>query len=104
MARDWFKDRWTPGLYRYIRHPLYLGFLLIFWSTPDMSIGRLLFAAGATTYVLVGARFEERSLLRRFGEDYARYRKRVPMLIPRPILASNRSSDELDSHPQRRSR
>lgn len=94
----------TPGLYRYVRHPLYLGFLLIFWSTPDMSIGRVLFAAGATAYVLVGARFEERTLRRRFGEDYARYRERVPMLIPRPTLASNRSSDELDSHRRRRSR
>jgi protein-S-isoprenylcysteine O-methyltransferase Ste14 len=73
----------TPGLYRYVRHPLYLGFLLVFWSTPEMSAGRLLFAAGATAYVLVGARFEEKGLLRRFGKDYARYREEAPLLIPR---------------------
>lgn len=80
----------TPGLYRHVRHPLYLGMLLLFWSTPEMTVGRLLFAAGATTYVLIGAWFEERALLRRFGEEYARYRERVPMLIPRPTRASNR--------------
>lgn len=73
----------TPGLYRYVRHPLYLGFLTVFWATPEMTAGHLLFAAGATAYVLAGARFEERDLLRRFGRDYARYRERVPMLIPR---------------------
>ncbi|MFW6193252.1 MAG: methanethiol S-methyltransferase, partial [Gemmatimonadota bacterium] len=72
----------TPGLYRYVRHPIYLGLLLVLWSTPRMTVGHLLFAAAATAYVLVGARFEERDLLRRFGEDYARYRERVPMLIP----------------------
>lgn len=73
----------TPGLYRYVRHPLYLGLLLAFWATPEMTIGHLLFAAGATAYILVGIRYEERDLLRRFGNDYARYRQRVPMLFPR---------------------
>ncbi|MFN0300933.1 MAG: methanethiol S-methyltransferase [Burkholderiales bacterium] len=73
----------TPLLYRYMRHPLYVGLLLGFWSVPVMTAGRLLFALGLTAYILIGIAFEERDLLQQFGERYRTYRKQVGMLIPR---------------------
>lgn len=74
----------TPMFYRQVRHPLYLGFLLAFWGGPTMTVGHALFAAGMTGYILIAVRFEERDLVRMLGQRYARYRQRVPMLIPRP--------------------
>lgn len=71
-----------PLFYRHIRHPLYAGFLLAFWAAPDMSAGRLLFAAGMTVYILIGIRYEERDLEADIGPAYAAYRRRVGMLIP----------------------
>jgi methanethiol S-methyltransferase len=73
----------TPLLYRYVRHPLYVGLLLSFWSVPIMTAGRLLFAIGLSTYILIGIAFEERDLLEQFGERYRRYRAEVGMLLPR---------------------
>jgi len=73
----------TPLFYRYMRHPLYTGLLLSFWSVPRMTAGRLLFALGCTAYVLIGIAFEERDLLRQFGERYRVYREQVGMLVPR---------------------
>jgi len=70
------------GLYKVVRHPLYLGSLLMFWTTPIMTRDHLFFAEVMTAYVLVGMYFEERDLVRRFGEDYVLYQKEVPMLIP----------------------
>jgi methanethiol S-methyltransferase len=72
----------TPMLYRYVRHPIYLGFLLSFWSVPTMSAGHLLLSAGATGYILVGIWFEERDLVHTFGDQYRRYREQVGMLLP----------------------
>ena len=72
----------TPWLYRRVRHPLYVGWIFIFWSTPTMTVGHLLFAIATTAYILIAVRFEERYLVDAHPE-YAEYRKRVPMLVPR---------------------
>ena len=71
----------TPGPYKLVRHPLYVGWITVFWSTPDMTAAHLLFAVGLTVYILIAIRYEERDLLR-FHLEYADYRRRVPMLVP----------------------
>jgi protein-S-isoprenylcysteine O-methyltransferase Ste14 len=71
----------TPWLYRQVRHPLYIGWLMIVWATPAMTVSHFVFAAMCTAYILVAIRFEERDLIR-FHPEYEEYRRRVPMLLP----------------------
>ena len=72
----------TPGPYRLVRHPLYVGWFFAFWMTPTMTFAHLLFAIATTAYILIAIQFEERDLVHEFGDSYEEYRRRVPMLIP----------------------
>jgi methanethiol S-methyltransferase len=72
----------TPLLYRYVRHPIYVGWLCIFWATPQMTVAHLVFALATTAYILIAISWEERDLLSAHGETYQRYREQVPKLIP----------------------
>ncbi len=85
LRRQYVHPQFTvTWIYRFVRHPIYLGLLLAFWSAPTMTVGRLVFALGMSVYIMIGIRYEERDLVHFIGEDYRRYRERVPMLLPRP--------------------
>jgi protein-S-isoprenylcysteine O-methyltransferase Ste14 len=75
----------TPGPYRIVRHPMYIGWMAAFWATPTMTVAHLAFALGITTYILIAIYFEERDLVRFLGRDYTEYRERVPMFIPKMV-------------------
>ncbi|GMW01433.1 MAG: membrane protein [Candidatus Hydrogenedentota bacterium] len=73
----------TPGPYRHVRHPLYVGWLMAFWATPTMTLAHLIFAVMTTAYILIAIQFEEKDLVTFHGQDYVEYRKATPMLIPK---------------------
>jgi protein-S-isoprenylcysteine O-methyltransferase Ste14 len=86
-----------PGFYKYVRHPLYVGWLLAFWVTPTMTVTHLVFALVTTAYILAAIRFEERDLIAEHGQKYIDYRKRVPMLIPKASASPGAGSGGLQT-------
>ena len=71
-----------PHIYKMVRHPLYLGMLLLFWCSPTMTHDHLFFAEVMTAYIMIGIHFEEKDLVAAYGKDYLKYKAGVPMLVP----------------------
>ncbi len=82
----------TPSLYNVVRHPLYLGWLMVFWGAPVMTVAHLIFSLATTAYILIAIQLEERDLVKIHGNDYLKYRRRIPMILP---LKWNKSKKEM---------
>lgn len=82
----------TPLVYKLVRHPLYVGWMVAFWAAPTMTVGHALFAAVLTTYMIVAIRYEERDLVDVYGERYEQYRREVPALVPKIALRGRRAA------------
>ncbi|MFI5892457.1 methanethiol S-methyltransferase [Actinoplanes sp. NPDC051513] len=93
LSRNYTEPKFRePSIYRYIQHPIMVGFLIAFWAAPDMSAGRLLFAGVSTAYIMVGVRFEEHDLKQQLGAPYTEYAARVPRFVPRPASKGRRGA------------
>ncbi len=79
----------VPFAYKYVRHPIYVGWLMIVWAAPVMTVAHLVFSLGMTVYILVAVPWEENDLIATFGDKYTDYQKQVPMLIPNPLAQKN---------------
>lgn len=96
LRQTWLRGRGgksqleTPSLYKIVRHPMMLGWIIIFWATPRMTMGHLLFAAAMTVYIVIALHFEERNLVDAFGSQYVQYQREVPKLLPRLTRGSPR--------------
>jgi steroid 5-alpha reductase family enzyme len=88
----------TPVLYKMVRHPIYLGFIIAFWVAPTMTVGHALFAAVTTAYIFVGIFLEERDLVDLFGDEYRRYRRRVAMIVPFMVRRSELTETHAKIH------
>ena len=87
----------TPWFYKWVRHPLYLGFIIAFWAAPTMTVGHLVFALGMLGYILVAIQLEERDLVREYGARYLAYREQVRSLVPIPRRIAERSEATLQA-------
>ena len=85
-----------PWLYKHVRHPLYVGWITVFWATPTMTVGHLFFAVATTAYILIAIQLEERDLEQVHGVSYVSYKNEVPMLVPR---LSKRTPVDSGIHP-----